>query len=226
MSTYPIVLNNLECQAVVVVGGGQVAEDKVMGLLEAGARQLTVISPELTDRLARLAAAGRIVWLQRAFQPGDLTGHPPFLVIAATDDPQVNRAVAEEARRQRVLVNVVDDPASCDFYAVSVVRQGGLTISIGTDGQMPALAVRLRQRLGRGFGPEYGRLIELARELRPEIARRFPDPARRRRVWHALADAPLIAMLRRGEPDDVVRAAMVRLVESFECVDPNHSYKE
>ena len=213
MSTYPIILNNLETQPALVVGGGKIAEDKVVQLLDAGAGCVTVISPALHGELVRLFTQGRIRWTARPFQPGDIAGDPPFLAIAATDEPAVNRAVVMEAREARVLANAVDDPPYCDFYAVSVVRQGNLTIGIGTDGQMPALAARLRAKLQRGFGPEYARLIELAREMRPELARRFPDFETRRRVWYALADAPLIPMLRRGDAEADVRAYAWRVVE-------------
>lgn len=213
MSTYPIILNNLETQPVLVVGGGKIAQDKVVQLLEAGAGCVTVLSPALHGELAMLLTQGRIQWTARAFQPGDIAGAPPFLAIAATDDPAVNRAVVIEARQARVLANAVDDPPYCDFYAVSVVRQGSLTIGIGTDGQMPALAARLRAKLQRGFGPEYARLIEIARTMRPELARRFPDFETRRRVWYALADAPLIPMLRRGDAEADVRAYAWRVVE-------------
>lgn len=213
MSTYPIILNNLEAQPVLVVGGGKIAEDKVLQLLDAGAGNVTVLSPKLGSELVRLFAEDRIRWVARAYEPGDLSSDPPFLAIAATDDPAVNRIVADEARRARVLVNAVDDPPNCDFYAVSVVRQGSLTIGIGTDGQMPALAARLRAKFERGFGPEYARLIDIAREMRPELVHRFPDFAARRRVWYALADAPLIPMLRRGDSDSTVRAYAWSIVE-------------
>lgn len=213
MSTYPIILNNLETQPVLVVGGGKIAEDKVVQLIDAGAGCITVISPKLTGGLIQLFAADRIRWAPRLYRPGDLESDPPFLAIAATDDPAVNRLVADEARRARVLVNAVDDPPNCDFYAVSVVRQGSLTIGIGTDGQMPALAARLRAKFERGFGSEYGRLLEIAREMRPELARRFPDFAQRRRVWYALADAPLIPMLRRGDSEADVRTFAWQVVE-------------
>ncbi|NOX62185.1 MAG: bifunctional precorrin-2 dehydrogenase/sirohydrochlorin ferrochelatase [Chloroflexi bacterium] len=202
MSTYPIILNRLEEQLVVVVGGGAIAEEKVLSLLDAGAERITVISPRLTHALARLAAEARIRWEKRPYRRGDVGN--AFMCIAAADDPAINRAVAEEAREARVLVNVVDDPAYCDFYATSVVRRGGFTISIGTDGQMPALAARLRAQLDRGFGPEYAALIDLMRELRPTMRRRFPDAQERRRAWRALAHARLIPLIRSGASRETV----------------------
>ncbi len=196
MSTYPIILNRLEEQRVLVIGGGAVAEEKVFALLDAGAGHVTVVSPQVTRALANWAAEHRIIWYARTYQPEDL--EEAFLCIAATNSPSINRTVATDARKARVLVNVVDDPRYCDFYTTSVIRRQGFTISIGTDGQMPALAARLRQQLSRGFGPEYGELIEIMRELRPTMAKRFPHTSDRRRVWRALAQAPLIPALRQG----------------------------
>ena len=202
MSAYPIILSNLESQLVVVIGGGAIAEAKVLSLLDAGAGHVRVISPRLTDALAQLAAEARINWEPRAYRPGDVS--EAFMCIAAADDPAINRAVANEARRARVLVNVVDDPAYCDFYAASVIRRGGFTLSIGTDGQMPALAARLRAQLSRGFGPEYAVLIEIMRELRPTMRERFPDAKKRRRAWRALAEAKLIPLIRAGASREAV----------------------
>lgn len=214
MSNYPIILNNLEVQPVVVVGGGGIAEDKVRTLLEAGAGHVTVISPELTPLLAQWAAEGRIRWVDRAYQTGDVTA--AFLCIAATSSAEINHLVADEARRARVLVNAVDDPPYCDFYAASVIRHGEFTVSIGTGGQMPALAARLRQKLSRGFGPEYGQLLLLMRRLRPTMPARFPQFEERKQAWYALADAPLIPLLRSGASETEVWQRIEQVLQDFE----------
>lgn len=218
MSNYPIILNNLETQPVVVVGGGAIAEDKVRTLLEAGAGRVTVISPDLTPALSQWAAGGEITWFARGYQSGDVSA--VFLCIAATDSPTINHLVAEEARRTRALVNTVDDPPFCDFYAASVIRQGDFTISIGTGGQMPALAARLRQKLSRGFGPEYGQLIQLMRRLRPSMSLRFPQFEERKQAWYALADAPLIPLLRRGAGEEEIWQRIEQVLQEFERSRP------
>src|SRR5580765_858273 len=105
---YPIVLTNLDRARCVVVGGGPVAERKVEALLESAAR-VTVISPELTPRLATWVAEGQLVHIERVFDSADLAD--TTLVIAATGDPAVNAEVARAAHSARLLVNVVDDPA-------------------------------------------------------------------------------------------------------------------
>src|SRR4030042_230398 len=142
-SYYPIFLD-LKGKRCIVVGGGSVAERKVEMLLEHET-SVTVISPELSPKLQHLADQGAIKTITRNYQKGDLKG--AFLVIAATDDPSVNAAVAGQARKQRALVNVVDDPRASDFIVPSMVRRGDITIAISTAGKSPALARKLRSLL-------------------------------------------------------------------------------
>jgi len=115
-----------------------------------------VVSPALTPGLAALAASGRVVNRERSFRRNDLRGCA--LAVAATGDLLVDGAVAEMARRWRVLVNVVDRPEHCDFILPSVLRRGELQIAVSTDGRSPALAREIRRRLEGLFGPEYAAL--------------------------------------------------------------------
>src|SRR5436190_19296165 len=131
---YPIFLNLAERRCV-VIGGGSVAEGKVLSLLESEA-YVTVISPELTAELKKLATEEKILHLERDYQPGDVRG--AFLAISATDDRAVNAQVWQEAEEAGILFNAVDDAAHCNFIAGSIVRQGALTIAISTSGSAPA----------------------------------------------------------------------------------------
>ncbi|HEV8304556.1 MAG TPA: siroheme synthase CysG [Gemmatimonadales bacterium] len=184
MTLYPafLVLRERRC---VVVGGGAVAEQKVTGLLEAGAR-VTVVSPAVSPRLDELAAAGAIAIRRRPYRRGDLAG--AFLAIAATDDRAVNRHVWTEAEAAGVLLNAVDDAPHCSFVAPAVHRQGDLAVAVSTAGKSPALAVRLRDRIAGLVGPEYGALLDHLGDLRPEVARRIRDPRARTRFWYRLVD--------------------------------------
>jgi siroheme synthase-like protein len=193
MSNYFIVLTNLQ-DGVIVIGGGQVAARKVEGLLAAGAR-VTVISPQLAPLLQEMAAQGRILVLPRAYQPGDL-GHAR-LVIAATDDKQVNQAVWQEAQERGCLINVVDDPARCTFHAPAVVRRGKVTIAIGTGGSSPALAQHLRRELEAAIGPEYELLADNLAEFRLRVQASLPAE-KREAFWRELIDA-LLPLLRKGK---------------------------
>ncbi len=194
-SGYPILLL-LEGKLAVVVGGGRVAERKIRSLLGAGGR-VRVIAPEVTEPLRLLAECGQVELVQREYESGDLEG--AFLVIASTDDEDVNAVVWEEARERNVLINTVDVPPLCNFYVPAVVRRGGLTVSISTHGKSPALAARIRQRLEKTFGPEYEHLLELLNELRQTLIERVDDPQERKRLCYELVDADLlVAMAEEG----------------------------
>jgi siroheme synthase-like protein len=186
MNTYYPIYIQLKDQPCLVIGGGNIAEGKVEGLLAAQAK-VTVISPELTPHLHTLAAEKQITYIARIYQPGDLTG--AFMVICATDRADINHRVWQEARANRQLVNVVDDTPRCNFIAPSILRQGDLTIAISTSGKAPALAVRLKERLQRELGPEYERFLELAGELREPLARHVPDFETRKALWYELVDS-------------------------------------
>src|SRR6185436_3796488 len=141
-AAYPLVLTNLAHARCVVVGGGRVAERKVRELLAGGARPL-VISPLLTAALAAWHAAGQIEHMARCYQEGDLAG--AFLVIAATDDSLVNRAVAAEGARRGILVNSAADPSAGNFHTPAAVRRGDLLLTVSTGGGSPALAAHIQR---------------------------------------------------------------------------------
>jgi len=204
VKSYPINLVRLEERRCIVVGGGEVAFRKVESLLDAGAREVVVISPRLGDGLAQLQRRGRIQHLARGYRAGDLKG--AFLAIATTDDPEVNEAISEEAEAGGILVNVADDPDHCNFIVPSTLRRGDLVIGLSTGGQSPALAANLRRQLERTFGSEYAAFLELAGNLRGRVARELPKGARTR-FWYDLAGSQALALLRDGQEDQARRLA-------------------
>ena len=141
MIGFPVTLVGLDNARCVVVGGGKVAARKIAALREAGACPV-VISPTLCESLRRRAERDEIQVIKREYRSRDLEG--AWLVIVATDDQATNEAVWREAESLGCLVNVVDDPAHCNFHAPASVRRGALTISVSTGGNSPALARRLR----------------------------------------------------------------------------------
>jgi precorrin-2 dehydrogenase/sirohydrochlorin ferrochelatase len=165
MSFYPICLD-LEGKNCVVIGGGKVAERKVLGLLACGA-EVSVISPDLTDELLRRYNAGNIQWVNRQYRAGDLGR--AFLVIAATDDEETQKQVSLEAVSGNLLLNVADVPQRCNFILPATVRQGDLVIAISTAGKSPALARKLRMELEKRFGVEYRVLVNILGAIRPVI---------------------------------------------------------
>lgn len=192
---YPVNLD-VTGKRCVVVGGGEVAERKVV-LLEDCQAAVTVVSPGLTSCLKSMVEKGRVEHAARAFEPGDLDG--AWLVIAATSDPAVNQAVFEEAGRRGILVNVVDDPARCNFTVPSLVRRGDLLISISTGGVAPGLSKRIRQELERQFGGEYEEYLVVLAAFRDKVRSHYADEADRRAAWERILDSNVLERIKRGE---------------------------
>lgn len=207
---YPVVLD-LRGRRCVVVGGGVEAEQKVGGLVACGA-EVVVIAPEVTERLRAWAEEGRIRWEARAYRRGDLVG--AWLVISAPGDRGVNREVWEEAQALGVWMNAVDDLGHCSFLAPAVYRQGELVVAVSTSGRAPALAVRVRDEIAKRLGPEYAAFLELAGEIRGELARRVPEFGRRRAVWYRVVDSEIWELLREGKREQ----AWARIRELVEGV--------
>jgi siroheme synthase-like protein len=196
MGYYPLFLE-MKGRPCLVVGGGQVAQRKVEGLLAADA-SVTVVSPDLTEGLAALKSEGRIEHRQREYQRDDLEGFD--IVVAATDDKAVNARVATDSRSGRVLVNAVDDPDSCDFILPSVVRRGEVVLAISTGGLSPALARRLREELEAYLSEDFGPLVELLAEVRGDLRARGVSVEAA--AWQRAIDGRLRDLLcagRRGE---------------------------
>ena len=145
-AVYPVGLRLLG-RSVVVVGGGQVAHRRVAGLVEARA-DVTVVSPHVTPALEALVAPGSVTWLPRRYEPGDLAG--AWYAVAATDDPTVNAAVAEEAERERIFCARADDRAASSVWTPAVGRQGDLVVGVHGGGD-PQRAVGVRDAVVAGL---------------------------------------------------------------------------
>lgn len=187
MGYFPAFLD-IQDKKCVVVGGGDVAAQKIRTLLRCKAR-VDVIAKNLKPPVRKLYNRGSIRWENREFLGKDLKD--AFLVIAATDDPEVNRRVWETARRYRILVNVVDDPRHCNFIVPSVFRRGKLQIGISTGGSSPALAKRIRKELGDLFGPEYAIALDWMGRARKEVFKRVPTHTLRKALFSQLANTDI-----------------------------------
>lgn len=186
---YPIYLD-IRDKKCVVVGGGGVAYRKAVSLKEAGA-QVVVISPDFSEDFLKEES---MTMLRQKYEERCLEG--ATLIIAATNDKEINQRVWEEARRHGLLVNVVDQPELCNFIVPSVVNRGELQISISTGGASPAFARRTRQELENHFGPEYGEFIELLSRMRSEARSQISDGAERQKLMERLASPDMLDMVR------------------------------
>ena len=183
MDLFPIFLK-LTGRRCLVIGAGNLAESKIESLRAAHA-DVTVIAPDARPRILDMAASGELLYLQRPFAPGDV--HNYFLVVTATDNPAVNRAVYQEAVAQNIICNAVDDPPFCDFYFPSVVRRGDLQIAISTAGASPALAQRLRKEINAQLPLDTGDWLTDLGNLRREVTQIEPLNEERKLLLHQLA---------------------------------------
>jgi siroheme synthase-like protein len=180
-----------------VVGGGAIATRKVSRLLEHSAH-ITLISPQITPRLAEYAVQNRLVWLQTTYQAGMLAEYRPYLVFATTDDPTVNQQLLDEARALHIWVNSADSLTTGDFTNVVQWTQAPITIGISTGGASPALALKIREEIGAAIGQEYSVLAEWLGALRQELPSTTPDQPRRAELYLRLIDSDILLLLRQG----------------------------
>ncbi|NGM88689.1 uroporphyrinogen-III C-methyltransferase [Parapusillimonas sp. SGNA-6] len=198
MNLFPL-FTKLDGRRVLVVGGGTVAERKVQSLLACGALP-RVGTLGATDTLHALHCQGRIELLLGPFNPRWL--EDAWLVVAATDDRALNRQIADIANRQRLFINVVDDPELSSFHVPSIVDRSPITIAISSAGTAPVLARRVRERIESLFDASLGSLATLAARYRPAIRQAHGDLRRRREFYDWLLDGPVAAALRRHRHDE------------------------
>ena len=192
---FPIYLK-LGGRQVLVVGGGSVAEGKILGLLDTGAT-IRVVALQAGRRVHEWANAGLLTLEERAFEIQDLTG--VFLVVVATGAAPVGELVFLEAQARGVLANVVDVPGQCDFFYPAVVRRGDLQIAISTSGQSPSLAQRLRQQLERQLGEGYAAWVKELGETRRQVLGSNLPPQQKRFLLHSLASREAFEALASAE---------------------------
>ena len=195
MKLYPVHLK-LEGKRALVVGGGEVASVKARALLEGGA-EVKIVAPEYSESMRSLIETFRLSFAQRPFSVEDLSDI--WVVVAATDDPELHELIFREATARNLLLCVADDPAHSNFIVPAVLRRDALLVTVSTSGKAPALAVRIRDYLGEILGEPYGQILERLGGVRERLKREYPDFARRREAWYRLLDAEVMPQLRRGE---------------------------
>src|ERR1035437_211204 len=175
-SLLPIFLK-LDGRRGLLVGAGNVARDKIGSLLRTGLR-LRVVAPQACLEIREFAAEGKLEWIQRRFEVSDLDGN--FVVIAATNSPEVNASVYRGAVERNILCNSVDDIPNCDFFFGSVVSRGELQIAISTAGESPAVAQRLRREIDAQLPDDLGPWLHNLGQLRREVLATHPRTEERK----------------------------------------------
>lgn len=176
-----------------MVGGGTVAHRKVKELLKAQAN-VKVVSPELARPLQLLHNKGHFEYVARGYKKGDLAG--AFLVIAATDDNELNSRIAEHFPNGPL--NVVDAPDYCSFIVPSIMRRGPLVIAVSTSGTSPAMARAIRLDLERAYGPEFTSALQELKRKRKTAQQEIKDPAARMKYLKTLASPDTVKKLKRS----------------------------
>lgn len=167
---YPITLE-LQGKSVVIAGGGTVAYRKIQSLMKAGAN-ITVVSPEAIDPIKDLDEEGSLLWIQKPVEDKDY--EDAFIIIAATNQPGVNRQIAETAK-SRQLVNVVDEPSLGNFSVPAIVRRGRLLIAVSTGGASPVLAKRIKKELQEIYTSDYEGFTAFLYECR-QLIKKWDGP--------------------------------------------------
>ena len=193
-----------------VIGGGDVAARKVSMLLNAGGK-VTVVAPELCATLKRQSESGEIHHVQSRFAPAHL--QEAIIVIAATDDREVNKQVSEVAKNHRLPVNVVDDPDYCTFIMPSIIDRSPVIVAVSTGGSSPVLARLLRARLETLIPGTYGRLATLAEKFRSKVKEHFTESSQRRIFWENVFQGPIAEMVFAGR-EEQAKAALEKAIES------------
>ena len=185
----------LKGRPVLVIGGGDVAARKISLLRRAGAR-VQIVAQALSPDLRELVENQQAEWLAQAFDEAQLDRI--FLVIAATDDPALNRRVHAAAEARQRLVNVVDDRPLCTFIFPSIVDRSPILVAISSGGTAPVLARLLREKLEALLPASLGRMAQTAGEWRERIKGRLTPVAQRRRFWERALTGPFAGLMAAG----------------------------
>lgn len=192
---------SLKNRATLVVGGGKVALRKVDRLLDYES-QVTVIAPEVDDKLVYYGESNKIKLEKREYKTGDVSSYG--LVIAASDDTKLNHQVYDDAHAASLLVNVVDDPDYCDFIFPAITKRGCLTVSISTDGQAPFLSAFLRQLNDEIFPERWRKVSGWAAKFRLLVHKEGPtDIDLRVRCYERFLEADWKDILKNKKEDEI-----------------------
>lgn len=163
---------SLKNRPVLVVGGGEVALRKVETLIDYSCN-ITVISPDIVDKLEWFSKNGNIALLKRQYMSPEASAYG--FVIAASDDLRLNKLVSDDCRKSGVPINDVDNPDLCDIIFPAVLRRDLLTIAVSTDGQAPFLSGHLKMVLDGIFKSHWSKIAKQAAKFRDKVRRGWGD---------------------------------------------------
>ncbi len=184
MAKYPIFLE-LGGRRAVVIGGGSVAVRKAQSLLDVGAR-LVVVAERIDKMMTALCKNKKAELIKSKYSKDYLAG--AVLVIAATNNHQLNKRIYKDCQELEILCNVVDEPELCDFFVPAVVKRGNLKIAISTEGLCPAFAGHIRKKLEKIFTEKHGQFLTELEKIRQQIINQIPEADKRKILLGKLTD--------------------------------------
>jgi precorrin-2 dehydrogenase/sirohydrochlorin ferrochelatase len=182
---YPAMLNlrNKKCS---VIGGGLVALRKCITLLECEA-SIKVVSLTFRKEFSEFDPA-RVLLIRDVFRTQYI--EDCFIVIAATEDKELNKEIYNYCEENRILINVVDEPELCSFIVPAYLRRGDLTISVSTGGKSPALARKIKEDIAVSYPAEYAQYVEIMGLIRVEILKKGHSLQERMKILAELSHLP------------------------------------
>jgi precorrin-2 dehydrogenase / sirohydrochlorin ferrochelatase len=163
----------------VVIGGGQVAWRKILGLRECQAT-VHVVAMQVVEPIRQMQQTGEIRLRQGAYQPNDLGD--AFLVVAATNDIAVNTQIYQDCAARNILCNVVDQPELCHFYYAATHTCGDLKIAISTNVGAPGISTQIKTQIAALYPPSYAAYLTYIKKLRETVKEKIADEAERKRI--------------------------------------------
>jgi uroporphyrin-III C-methyltransferase/precorrin-2 dehydrogenase/sirohydrochlorin ferrochelatase len=217
MKHLPIFLN-IRHKPCLVVGAGSIAARKIGLLLKAGA-DVSVIANDIGSEVSELEKRGAIRCLLRNYEPADLKGVK--LVIAATNNTELNADISILAQANNILVNVVDNLELCSFLMPSIIDRNPIQIAISTGGASPVLARLIRSKLEASIPSAYGELAKLVENYRKNVKQAFANVDLRRRFWESVLEGPVSEFALSGRMNE----AETMLSELIQSADPEPEYQ-
>ncbi|NQY87589.1 MAG: siroheme synthase [Colwellia sp.] len=187
MKYFPIFLDANYITAM-IIGGGEVASRKIELLLKSTVN-ITIMSKDVCASVERLINLHQLTWLKYNYQVGHLSHIN--LVIAATDDSLVNKAIAEEARTLDMLTNVVDQPELCTYITPAIIDRSPMIVALSSSGSSPILIRMLREQIEKTLPQGYGKLADFSYKFREHVKVRVKGLRNRRSFWENTLRGPI-----------------------------------
>ncbi|MGJ8694230.1 MAG: NAD(P)-dependent oxidoreductase [Thalassotalea sp.] len=209
MQYFPIFLNAQQLNAI-IIGGGDVAARKIELLLKA-TKQITVVSAELSPTVERLIKTHQLQWLSHNYQAGLMSDKN--LVIAATDNREINEQVSLEAKNLKLLINVVDQPDLCSYITPAIIDRDPMLVAISSSGSSPVLVRMLREELDKKLPEHYGRLAKFCFKFRDHVKARVKGVRNRRLFWETILQSSIGQLILSGDVKSAEQKLINRLNE-------------